>query len=84
MVVEIKLTIVQKIKKSKRVSIWGLESGKWDVSDFHGLYNSHAYLPSGRKIGAPNFAHGSTWAFKGIWALRPAQSLIKSEFFIYI
>jgi hypothetical protein len=50
------LGTVQKIKKSKRVSIRGLKSVKWAVLDLHGLYSSHAYLPSGREIGLPGAA----------------------------
>jgi hypothetical protein len=54
MLIEKLLTTDQKIinkKKSKRVGIRGTS---WTVLDLYGLYSSHAYLTSGRQIGAPH------------------------------
>jgi hypothetical protein len=38
--------------------LWnGTEERWWAVVDLNGLYSSHVYVPSGRKIGAPTNTH---------------------------
>jgi hypothetical protein len=64
------MIINKKLKKSKRVGIWGLESEsvKWAVLDHCGLYSSHPYPPSGRYIGAPSLIMG--WVMSGSCRVR--------------